>query len=128
MTDQSQVESKPNSSSNRASATKSGSTRSSLTLPSFNERRDLLTPRTEGEILESPNLKAFSLSDLKAATMNFHPDSLIGEGGFGYVYKGWIDERTLAPSKIGYGMVVVIKKLKPEGFQGHKEWLVLTVL
>jgi hypothetical protein len=138
MTGQSKVGSKPSSSSNhtstnksgstRSSTTKSGSTRSSLTLPSFKEKSELSTPRTEGEILASPNLKPFSLSDLKAATKNFRPDNLIGEGGFGYVYKGWIDEQTLAPSKPGYGMVVAIKRLKPEGFQGHKEWLVLTVL
>jgi interleukin-1 receptor-associated kinase 4 len=74
-------------------------------------------------------LKAFSFGDLKSASKNFRSDSLIGEGGFGYVFKGWIDEQTLAPSKPGSGMVVAIKKLKPEGFQGHKEWLVcLSVL
>ena len=80
--------------------------------------------RTEGEILSSTNLKAFTFGDLKSASKNFRSDSLIGEGGFGYVFKGWIDEQTLAPSKPGSGMVVAIKKLKPEGFQGHKEWLV----
>lgn len=80
--------------------------------------------RTEGEILSSPNLKAFTLNDLRSATRNFRSDSLIGEGGFGYVYKGWIDEQTLSASKPGSGMVVAVKKLKPEGFQGHKEWLV----
>nr|CAD1822527.1 unnamed protein product [Ananas comosus var. bracteatus] len=79
--------------------------------------------RTEGEILSSPNLKAFTLNDLRSATRNFRSDSLIGEGGFGYVYKGWIDEQTLSASKPGSGMVVAVKKLKPEGFQGHKEWL-----
>jgi hypothetical protein len=76
---------------------KSGSTQSLLTLLSFKERSELLTHRIEGEILASPNLKAFSLSDLKAATKNFCPDSLIGEGSFNYVYKGWIDHQTLAP-------------------------------
>ncbi|KAJ0048781.1 hypothetical protein Pint_15231 [Pistacia integerrima] len=85
---------------------------------------NLSTPRTEGDILSSPNLKAFTFSELKTATRNFRPDSLIGEGGFGYVYKGWIDEQTLEPAKPGSGMVVAVKKLKPEGFQGHKEWLV----
>ncbi|XVF28795.1 hypothetical protein REPUB_Repub15cG0062300 [Reevesia pubescens] len=35
----------------------------------------------------------------------------------------WIDEHTLAAAKPGSGMVVAVKKLKPEGFQGHKEWL-----
>ncbi|KAI3963436.1 hypothetical protein MKW98_022858 [Papaver atlanticum] len=83
----------------------------------------LPTPRSEGEILSCPNLKAFTFSELKSATRNFRPDSLIGEGGFGCVYKGWIDYQTLAPSRPGSGMVVAVKKLKPEGFQGHKEWL-----
>jgi hypothetical protein len=95
--DQSKLGSKPSSTSNRASTMKSGSTQSLLTLLSFKERSELLTHRIEGEILASPNLKAFSLSDLKAATKNFCPDSLIGEGSFSYVYKGWIDHQTLAP-------------------------------
>ncbi|GKA06133.1 probable serine/threonine-protein kinase PBL3 isoform X1, partial [Tanacetum coccineum] len=45
------------------------------------------------------NLKGFTLHDLKAATRNFKPDGMIGEGGFGQVYKGWIDETTLAPAR-----------------------------
>ncbi|KAJ1687146.1 hypothetical protein LUZ63_018536 [Rhynchospora breviuscula] len=97
---------------------------STLTLPSYKEKAETLpTPRTEGEILSCPNLKAFLFGDLKTATKNFRPDSLIGEGGFGHVYKGWLDEQTLVPSKPGSGMVVAVKRLKPEGFQGHKEWL-----
>ncbi|XP_020397099.1 probable serine/threonine-protein kinase PBL3 [Zea mays] len=87
------------------------------------DRNELPTPRIEGEILSSSNLKAFTFNDLKNATKNFRPDNLLGEGGFGHVYKGWIDEHTLAPSRPGSGMVVAVKKLKPEGFQGHKEWL-----
>jgi hypothetical protein len=106
------------------STIKSNSSRSTLTLPSMRDRNELPTPRTEGEILSSSNLKAFTFNDLKNATKNFRPDSLLGEGGFGHVYKGWIDEHMLAPSRPGSGMVVAVKKLKPEGFQGHKEWLV----
>ena len=49
---------------------------------------------------------------------------MIGEGGFGRVFKGWIDENTYGPTKPGTGIVVAIKNLKPESFQGHKEWLV----
>ncbi|KAI3823176.1 hypothetical protein L1987_04608 [Smallanthus sonchifolius] len=71
----------------------------------------------------SNNLKAFTLNDLKAATKNFRSDSLIGEGGFGRVYKGWIDETTLAPAKPGTGLVVAVKVLKSESRQGHREWL-----
>ncbi|KAJ0095852.1 hypothetical protein Patl1_15829 [Pistacia atlantica] len=101
------------------------STPSTLTIPSCSEKGHsdcLPTPRSEGEILSSPNLKAFTFNELKNATRNFRPDSLLGEGGFGYVFKGWIDEHTLSPAKPGSGMVVAVKKLKPEGFQGHKEW------
>ncbi|KAK4800936.1 hypothetical protein SAY86_021423 [Trapa natans] len=81
------------------------------------------TPRSEGEILQSPNLKRFTYSELKTATRNFRPDSVLGEGGFGSVFKGWIDEQTLMPSKAGFGIMIAVKKLNLEGFQGHKEWL-----
>ncbi|ESQ40146.1 hypothetical protein EUTSA_v10013737mg [Eutrema salsugineum] len=80
-------------------------------------------PRTEGEILQNANLKNFSLSELKSSTRNFRPDSVVGEGGFGCVFKGWIDETTFAPSKPGTGIVIAVKRLNQEGFQGHREWL-----
>ncbi|CAH9087367.1 unnamed protein product [Cuscuta epithymum] len=83
----------------------------------------ILAPRSENEILFSPTVKSFQFNELKNATRNFRPDSLLGEGGFGYVFKGWIDEHTLTAVKPGFGMVVAVKRLKPEGFQGHKEWL-----
>lgn len=105
-----------------------GHSSASLRAPSLGGNtpsRGLQVHRTEGEILLSPNLKAFTYSELKNATKNFRPDSLIGEGGFGHVYKGWIDEHTLEAVRPGAGMVVAVKKLKPEGFQGHKEWLVV---
>ncbi|AEC08191.1 Serine-threonine/tyrosine-protein kinase catalytic domain [Arabidopsis thaliana x Arabidopsis arenosa] len=80
-------------------------------------------PRTEGEILQSPNLKSFTFAELKAATRNFRPDSVLGEGGFGSVFKGWIDEQTLTASKPGTGVVIAVKKLNQDGWQGHQEWL-----
>ena len=82
------------------------------------------TPRSEGEILQSSNLKSFSFADLKMATRNFRPDSVLGEGGFGSVFKGWIDEQSFAATKPGTGMVIAVKRLNQDGFQGHKEWLV----
>lgn len=84
-----------------------------------------MTIRVDPSMLN--NLHSFSFSDLKSATKNFRLDSLLGEGGFGYVYKGWIDENTFAPTKSGIGMAVAIKKLNAEGVQGHKEWLVCAV-
>ncbi|KAK8679105.1 hypothetical protein V6N13_144573 [Hibiscus sabdariffa] len=82
-----------------------------------------MTPRSEGEILQSPNLKSFRFADLKMATKNFRPDSVLGEGGFGSVFKGWIDENSLTAAKPGTGTIIAVKRLNPEGFQGHREWL-----
>ncbi|KAG5245437.1 serine/threonine-protein kinase [Salix suchowensis] len=76
----------------------------------------------DGRILESSNLKEFTFADLKRATKNFKSDTYLGEGGFGKVYKGWIDEKTYAPSDSLRGMVVAIKKLKSESEQGFAEW------
>uniref|UniRef100_A0A1J3E751 non-specific serine/threonine protein kinase n=1 Tax=Noccaea caerulescens TaxID=107243 RepID=A0A1J3E751_NOCCA len=81
------------------------------------------SPRTEGEILQSPNLKSFSFSELKSATRNFRPDSVLGEGGFGCVFKGWIDEKYLTATRPGTGLVIAVKKLNQDGWQGHQEWL-----
>ncbi|BFG34126.1 hypothetical protein CerSpe_204000 [Prunus speciosa] len=81
------------------------------------------TPRSEGEILQSSNLKSFSFNDLKMATRNFRPDSVLGEGGFGSVFKGWIDENSFTAAKPGTGIVLAVKRLNQESFQGHREWL-----
>ncbi|XP_024025794.1 probable serine/threonine-protein kinase PIX13 [Morus notabilis] len=75
-----------------------------------------------GQFLDTPNLRVFTFSELKAATKNFKSDSVLGEGGFGKVFKGWVDERTLNPSKAGTGMMVAIKKLNSESVQGFQEW------
>ncbi|XAR58047.1 Non-specific serine/threonine protein kinase [Bertholletia excelsa] len=75
-----------------------------------------------GEILPTPNLKVYNLADLKNATKNFKSDTVLGIGGFGTVYKGWVDEKTLAPSRFGTGMIVAIKRLNPESMQGFEEW------
>ncbi|XP_074382783.1 putative serine/threonine-protein kinase PBL10 isoform X2 [Apium graveolens] len=79
------------------------------------------TPRSEGEILQSPNLKSFTFSELRNSTRNFRPDSVLGEGGFGSVFKGWIDEQSFAASNPGTGTVIAVKRLNQEGL--HKEWL-----
>lgn len=69
-------------------------------------------------------MKSFAFTELRTATRNFRPDSVLGEGGFGSVFKGWIDENTFAPARPGTGVVIAVKKLNQDGFQGHREWLV----
>ncbi|CAL9002554.1 unnamed protein product [Prunus brigantina] len=82
-----------------------------------------ITPRSEGEILQSTKLKSIGFSELKNATRNFRPDSVLGDGGFGSVFKGWIDESSFIATKAGTGMVIAVKRLNQDGIQGHKEWL-----
>lgn len=97
--------------------------------------RDLLPPNEAQLSSDTPNLPPsdekptrqllqFSFQELKAATGNFRPDSILGEGGFGYVFKGWIEENGTAPAKPGSGITVAVKSLKPDGLQGHREWVV----
>ena len=52
------------------------------------------------------------------------PDSVLGEGGSERVYKGWVDEKTRAPTRNGTGIVVAVKKLNSESMQGYEEWQV----
>ncbi|KAK4491489.1 hypothetical protein RD792_002239 [Penstemon davidsonii] len=68
-------------------------------------------------LLPTPNFRIFSFLELKAATRNFRPDSLLGEGGFGRVYKGFLKDKN------GSGSVVAVKRLNIESEQGFKEWL-----
>ncbi|KAL0724850.1 hypothetical protein Bca4012_039449 [Brassica carinata] len=79
--------------------------------------------KREGKILSKANVKRFTFNDLKLATRNFRSDTIVGEGGFGFVYRGWIDETSLAPTKSRTGLVIAVKRLNPDGFQGHREWL-----
>ncbi|KAL8252322.1 hypothetical protein R6Q59_036015 [Mikania micrantha] len=69
----------------------------------------------------TPNLKIFKLSDLEKATNDFSPNLILGEGGSGTVFFGWVEENTLAPSKQGVGMVVAVKRLKKKSSKGSTE-------
>ncbi|KAK2966753.1 hypothetical protein RJ640_003066, partial [Escallonia rubra] len=67
----------------------------------------------------TPNLKLFTFNDLSRATRNFTLRS--GGGDFEMVFKGWVDKKTFAPSTVGVGMAVAVKKLNLYGPQGTKE-------
>jgi hypothetical protein len=78
-----------------------------------------------GRVLEAPRLREFTLAELRVATRGLKPEMVLGEGGFGPVYKGWVDERTLNPAKSNAGVIVAVKKLNPESFRGLQEWQVI---
>ncbi|KAF8022167.1 hypothetical protein BT93_G2344 [Corymbia citriodora subsp. variegata] len=67
-----------------------------------------------------PDLYDFQLSELKAITQNFSSHFLLGEGGFGTVHKGYLDDSMRQGLK---AQAVAVKLLDIEGLQGHREWL-----
>ncbi|KAK4477618.1 hypothetical protein RD792_016856 [Penstemon davidsonii] len=81
------------------------------------------TPKIEDELKIASQLRKFTYNELKLATRNFRSDSLLGEGGFGCVFKGWVNENGSTPVKPGTGLTVAVKTLNHDGLQGHKEWL-----
>lgn len=81
------------------------------------------TPNILEELKIASQLRKFGFNELKSATRSFRPDNLLGEGGFGCVYKGWINENGPTPVKPGSGITVAVKTLNHDGLQGHKEWL-----
>ncbi|KAH1100769.1 hypothetical protein GLYMA_13G104300v4 [Glycine max] len=57
--------------------------------------------------------KTFSTNDIKKATDDFHASRILGEGGFGLVYSGILED----------GTKVAVKVLKREDHHGDREFL-----
>ncbi|KAJ0712309.1 putative protein kinase RLK-Pelle-CrRLK1L-1 family [Helianthus annuus] len=63
--------------------------------------------------LPSDRCRRFSLTEVRSATGEFNDDFVIGNGGFGKVYKGYIDNAST---------VVAIKRLNESSNQGFQEF------
>ena len=81
---------------------------------------------TIGGSNEVLQLKVFTYYALKAATRKFLANNIVSEGGSdgNVIFKRWLDEHTLAPSKPGTGIEVAVKELIEHGFKDNKEWMV----
>lgn len=68
-------------------------------------------------------LIAFTFEELKIITGNFRQDRVLGGGGFGSVYKGFISEDL----REGLQPLPVAVKVHDgdNSYQGHREWLVV---
>lgn len=96
---------------------------------SFSNLSDPSTPRNNVNIIEDSrnnsllytHVISFTLFELETITKSFRSDYILGEGGFGTVYKGYIDENVRVGLK---SLPVAVKVLNKEGLQGHREWLV----
>ncbi|KAG7982348.1 hypothetical protein I3843_04G047900 [Carya illinoinensis] len=62
----------------------------------------------------------FSLDEIKTATHDFNKELIVGKGGFGTIYKGFIDKSNSRP--------VAIKRLNKDSFQGEAEFRTETLL
>ncbi|KAK9116876.1 hypothetical protein Sjap_015823 [Stephania japonica] len=91
---------------------------SSTTTTSNGEESNPSSPKAGEELKIASQLRKFTFNELKAATRNFRPESLLGEGGFGCVFKGWIEENGTAAVKPGTGLTVAVKTLNHDGLQG----------
>ena len=61
------------------------------------------------------NLSVFTIAELKSATKNFSRSVMLGEGGFGCVYKGFIK----SPDDSSQKIEVAVKQLGKRGLQAR---------
>ncbi|XP_023749717.1 probable serine/threonine-protein kinase PBL28 [Lactuca sativa] len=86
------------------------------------EALDFQNPRASAtvtiESLEYENLNSFliPLEEIRLATRDFSPETCIGEGGFGKVYRGQL-------SKQWQNRTATFKRVNHNGFQGKDEFL-----
>ncbi|KAG8371768.1 hypothetical protein BUALT_Bualt13G0122600 [Buddleja alternifolia] len=66
-------------------------------------------------------LTAFTFNELKTITGNFRQDYMLGGGGFGSVYKGYLSEDS--PERTQSNTVAVKVHDGDNSYQGHREWL-----
>lgn len=85
----------------------------------FHKRARNDAKKNKTNIKNHPNnnvaAKNFTFKELAIATKNFKEECLLGEGGFGRVYKGELELT---------GQIVAVKQLNRDGKQGNKEFLV----
>ncbi len=82
-----------NNSNNNVDDTRSSASREQNTASSLESTRSA----------SCNELREFKYAELKSATSNFHPRNVLGEGGFGFVYKGVIMTQKLPPKSSSGG-------------------------
>ncbi|GAB4838049.1 hypothetical protein Ancab_027578 [Ancistrocladus abbreviatus] len=75
--------------------------------------------------LAGTDIHAFTLAELRLITQSFSSSNFLGEGGFGPVHKGFIDDNLRPRLK---AQPVAVKLLDLDGGQGHREWLAEVII
>ncbi|XP_016482534.1 putative serine/threonine-protein kinase PBL23 [Nicotiana tabacum] len=99
--------------------TKSISSFANISIKTDSSRRRYIVEEIEKYGKGNISAQTFTFNDLALATKNFDSECLLGEGGFGKVYKGHIERKNID---------VAVKQLDRNGFQGNREFLVEVLL
>ncbi|WOL03415.1 serine/threonine-protein kinase PBS1-like [Canna indica] len=87
----------------------------SLSFASDSEKQRILAKEISRIGKGKNSIRCFTFAELTAATNNFKAECLVGEGGFGRVYKGHL---------AGTNQDIAVKQLEKNGLQGNREFLV----
>ncbi|KAH0919368.1 hypothetical protein HID58_027028 [Brassica napus] len=101
---------------------KQTSVRSRVYLSDFSNSTISLNDLSNSYLID---IHIFTFEELKTITQGFSKYNYLGEGGFGEVYKGFVDNSVKTGLK---AQPVAVKALKREGGQGHREWLAEVVI
>ncbi|KAK4344014.1 hypothetical protein RND71_037108 [Anisodus tanguticus] len=99
--------------------TKSISSFANISIKTDGSRRRYIVEEIEKYGKGNISTQILTYNDLALATENFDSECLLGEGGFGKVYKGHIERKNID---------VAVKQLDRNGFQGNREFLVEVLL
>ncbi|XP_059274663.1 probable serine/threonine-protein kinase PBL23 [Lycium ferocissimum] len=99
--------------------TKSIASFANISIKTDSSRRRYIVEEIEKYGKGNISAQTLTYNDLALATKNFDSECLLGEGGFGKVYKGHIESKNID---------VAVKQLDRNGFQGNREFLVEVLL
>ncbi|KAK1432938.1 hypothetical protein QVD17_09841 [Tagetes erecta] len=77
------------------------------------KHESIKSPKSPPPSLPLDRCRRFTLMEVKVATCEFNDERVIGRGGFGMVYKGYIDNAKT---------IVAIKRLNESSNQGYREF------
>eukprot|EP00271_Cylindrocystis_brebissonii_P022102 TRINITY_DN831_c0_g9_i1.p1 TRINITY_DN831_c0_g9~~TRINITY_DN831_c0_g9_i1.p1 ORF type:complete len:474 (-),score=85.98 TRINITY_DN831_c0_g9_i1:1266-2687(-) len=101
-----------------------GSGKSMLSLSRSRSKRGSQTPAAPAD---ASNLTVFSRKEIEAATDNF-TGKILGEGGFGKVYMGWLRNPSAGENAVPVAIKRLTQQRNIKNHTGYQEWLAELVI